>query len=141
MDLNEVTGRIIGAAITVHRALGPGLLESTYQACLVAELRKKGLRVREQVAVPIVYDDVLLECGYRMDLLVEERVVVELKAVAKVDRVFLAQLLTYLEHSGCTVGLLLNFNVEIMVEGVHRVVRGFVEDAVTAVNAESAEDR
>lgn len=139
--MNGVTGRIIGAAIAVHRALGPGLLESTYQACLLAELREKGLEVRDQVAVPIVYNGVRLDCGYRMDLLVEDRVVVELKAVTKVDRVFLAQLRTYLKHSGCTVGLLLNFNVEIMVEGVHRVVRGFVDDTVTAINAEQAEDR
>lgn len=139
--MNGITGRIIGAAITVHRTLGPGLLESTYQACLLAELREKGLRVRDQVAVPVVYNGVRLECGYRMDLLVEDLVVVELKAVTKVDRVFLAQLLTYLKHSSCTVGLLLNFNVEVMVDGVHRVVRGLVDDTVTAIKAEQAEDR
>lgn len=122
--INEISYRIIGAAINVHRAVGPGLLESTYQSCLAHELRKKGLRVAQQVAVPVVYDGLRLDCGYRVDMIVEGVIVLELKAVAKVDRVFLAQLLTYLRHTDCRLGLLLNFNEEIMVNGVHRVING-----------------
>ena len=121
--INRLTGRIIGAAIEVHRRLGPGLLESTYAACMIAELRSLGLHVERQVPVRVVYRDVDLECGYRIDLLVEQRVVVELKAVAALDRIHVSQVLTYLRLGGYEIGLLLNFNVvTLKAGGIRRVI-------------------
>jgi GxxExxY protein len=125
MDIDEITRAIIGEAITVHRDLGPGLLEAVYEACLVKRLTDRGLRVARQVALPVVYRGVRLDCGYRVDLVVEGRVLVELKSVSKLDEVYLAQLLTYLKLSGCAVGLLINFNVPRLVDGLRRVVRGY----------------
>lgn len=126
-DINDLTGNVIGAAMDVHGKLGPGLLESTYEACLAAELTRRGLRFERQVEVPIVYDGLLLECGYRLDVLVERQLVVELKSVTALDEVHTAQVLTYLRFGGWPVGLLLNFNVERLRHGgIRRLVLGYV---------------
>lgn len=118
----HVTAVVIGAAIAVHRELGPGLLESTYEACLTHELQRRGVQVERQKALPVRYKDAVVDCGYRIDLLVADLVVVELKAVERVLPIHRAQLLTYLRLSGRSVGLLLNFHVHAMRDGVHRVV-------------------
>jgi GxxExxY protein len=124
--LNELTGRIIDAAMRVHTALGPGLLESTYQACPLYELRKAGLKVLTQVAVPVVYDgQQLVDVGYRMDMLVEDEVVLELEATEGIAPIHRAQLLSYLRHSGKRVGLLFNFNVERLRDGIVRQINGY----------------
>ncbi|MGH9446491.1 MAG: GxxExxY protein, partial [Terriglobia bacterium] len=117
--LNHITESIIGAAIRVHRALGPGLLESAYEACLAFELGKRGLRVEQQKPLPLVYEGVKLECGYRIDLLVEGSAIVEIKSVDRVAPIHEAQILSYLKLSGCKVGLLINFNVTILKDGIH----------------------
>jgi GxxExxY protein len=122
--LNLITERIIGAAIEVHRALGPGLLESSYKACVAWELAAGGLRVEREVELPLVYKEVRLECGYRMDLVVERLVVVELKVAAQLIPVHTSQLLTYLRLSGYPAGLLINFNVPVLKNGIKRLVRG-----------------
>lgn len=118
----DITEVVIGAAIAVHRALGPGLLESAYEACLVYELMERGVQIERQKALPVTYRGIRIDCGYRIDLLVENRVIVELKAVEKVIPIHEAQLLTYLRLSGMQVGLLLNFNVSLMKDGVKRYV-------------------
>ena len=123
--LNALTERIIGAAITVHRELGPGLLESTYEACLMYELLQGGLKVERQVGVPIAYRGQTLACGYRIDLLVDDEVIVELKSVEKIERLHTAQLLSQLRLSNRAVGLLINFNVKRLALGIRRVVNGF----------------
>lgn len=105
----------------VHTALGPGLLESAYETCLAYELRQRGLRVETQVTLPVKYDGVELDAGYRLDLLVESRVIVELKAIEKMTPLHEAQLLSYLKLSGCKVGLLINFNVERLKDGIKRI--------------------
>lgn len=120
--LKQITQTIIGAAIEVHRALGPGLLESAYEVCLVYELRQRGLRVEQQKPLPVVYRDISLDCAYRVDLVVEDAVIVELKAVDALLPIHQAQLLSYLKLSGCKVGLLINFNVRVLKEGIRRVV-------------------
>ena len=117
-----LTREIISAAIDVHRALGPGLLESAYQACLSRELDLHKLRFRQQVELPLVYKDVKLDCGYRIDFIVEEKVVVELKAVEGLLPVHQAQLLTYLRLSGLRIGLLINCNVPVLKDGIRRRV-------------------
>lgn len=106
METNEITGKILNAAFKVHSALGPGLLESAYQACLVYELRKAGLKVEVEKPLPLIYDELKLECGYRIDIIVENEVVVELKAIEAINEVHLAQILTYLKLSGKHIGLL-----------------------------------
>jgi GxxExxY protein len=118
--LSDLTERIIGAAIEVHRSLGPGLLESAYEACLAVELRERGLFVEEQVMVPVVYKGRPIEAAYRIDLLVEKSVVVELKSVDEVTPVHEAQLITYLKLANKKVGLLINFNVELLKNGITR---------------------
>lgn len=118
----DLTEKIIGAAIAVHSELGPGLLESTYEACLAFELLDQGLVVERQKALPVMYKGVKLDCGYRLDLLVEEKVVVELKAVAGIEPVHTAQVLSYLKLSKCKVGLLINFNVKMLKNGIRRLV-------------------
>jgi len=123
--LNEITEEIIGSAIAVHRALGPGLLESAYEACLAYELAQRGLAVERQKGLPVTYRGVKVDCGYRLDLLVEELVVVELKAIEKLDRIHEAQLLSYLKLSGYRVGLLINFNVRMLKQGIRRMVNDF----------------
>jgi GxxExxY protein len=122
--LNKITEAIIGAAIHVHRTLDPGLLESAYKACLAYELEKRGLVVEQEKAVPLVYEAVKLECGYRMDLLVERSVVVEVKSVEALAPVHEVQALSYLRLSGCQLGLLVNFNVTALKEGVRRYANG-----------------
>ena len=121
-SVNRVTYKIIACAIAVHRALGPGLLESAYFACLVVELRSTGLRVDVDVKVPIVYRGMKLDCGYKLDMVVEGLVVVELKAILSVLPVHEAQLVTYLKLTGKPVGLLLNFNVPVMKDGITRKI-------------------
>jgi GxxExxY protein len=119
---DDLTKKIIGAAIEVHRALGPGLLESSYEACLIFELQQTGLKVEWQKAVPIAYKEVKLDCGYRLDLFVEEAVIVEVKSVGELAKIHEAQLVTYLKLSGCKVGLLMNFNVKILRQGLRRII-------------------
>ncbi|MCD6455457.1 MAG: GxxExxY protein [Methanophagales archaeon] len=123
--LNRITEGIIGAAIEVHRDLGPGLLESAYETCLAFELVERGLKVEQQKPLPVVYREVKLDCGYRLDLLVEEAVIVEVKAVDRLAPIHKAQLLSYLRLSGCKVGLLINFNVKVLKDGIRRVVNEF----------------
>ena len=125
MEVNEITGKIIGAAIEVHKALGPGLLESAYEECLYFELLQTGLKVEKQKALPVVYKEVKLEAGYRIDLLVEGSVVVELKSVEALNDVHTAQVLTYLKLSGCKTGLLMNFNVAKLTDGIKRFKNGY----------------
>jgi len=124
MTDNEITHAIIGAAIEVHKRLGPGFLESAYEECLTHELRTRQLRVDRQVPVPIVYRETKLECGYRLDLLVESRVVVELKSVDSLAPIHEAIILTYLRLSGHRIGLLINFNVGVLKDGVRRFIVG-----------------
>ena len=119
----ELTSQIIEAAIRVHRSLGPALLESAYETCLAHELVKRKLRIQRQLAVPILYDGVRIDAGYRIDLLVEEQVIVELKSVVKIDRIHEAQLLTYLRLADKPVGLLINFNVLRLRDGIMRRVQ------------------
>lgn len=127
MSINDITQAIIGAAIEVHRRLGPGLLESAYRVCLAYELRKRGLDVVEEQPIPVVYDDVRLECGFRADLLVNRSVVVELKAKSAMHPVDKAQVLSHLRLMDRSVGLLINFHEVKLVDGVHRIVNNFSE--------------
>jgi len=122
MTDNEITHEIIGAAMEVHKRLGPGLLESAYEECLSHELRLRNLRVEQQLGVPVVYKEVKLECGYRLDLLVEGRVVVELKSIVGLAPIHEAIILTYLRLSGHKIGLLINFNVTVLKDGVRRFI-------------------
>jgi len=118
----ELTRKIIGAAIEVHRAIGPGLLESAYQACLARELTVRGIPFEKEKPLPLDYKGMQLDCGYRLDFLVDGKVVVELKAVEVMHPVYEAQLLTYLKLTGCKVGLLINFNVPVLKDGITRRV-------------------
>jgi GxxExxY protein len=122
MNMNAVTEQIIGAAIEVHRALGPGLLESAYESCLAHELIERGLRVERQKEVPVHYKGVRVDCGYRLDLLVECLVIVELKAASRIEPIHEAQLLSYLKLTGCQVGLVINFNVRQLKSGIRRFI-------------------
>jgi GxxExxY protein len=117
----SLTGRIIGGAIEVHRRIGPGLLESAYETCLAYELQLRGLKVERQKPMPVYYKDVSLECGYRADLVIENQVIVEIKSVSSMGAIHEAQLLSYLRMSDCKVGLLINFNVKILKEGIRRM--------------------
>ena len=121
-ERDSLTESVIGLAIEVHRALGPGLLESAYQECLCYELKTNGIAFARQVALPVVYKAVKLDCGYRMDLVVDDRLVVELKTVEKILPIHEAQLLTYLRLSGIRPGLLLNFNTPVLKDGIKRMV-------------------
>ncbi len=122
MEINQITEKIIGCAIEVHRNLGPGLLESAYEECLVFELNKVGLKVERQKPVPVVYKDIKLDCGYRLDILVENTVVVELKVVDAINPVHEAQILTYMKFANKNIGLLINFNVAVLKNGIKRFV-------------------
>ena len=122
MTDNEITHQIIGAAIEVHKHLGPGLLESAYEECLFHELQLRNLRVERQKAVPVVNKQTKLECGYRLDLLVEGRIVVELKSVDGLGPIHEAIILTYLRMSGHKLGLLINFNVGVLKDGIRRFI-------------------
>ena len=120
-ELNEITEAIIGAAIEVHRALGPGLLESAYVTCLVYKLRERGFKGLQEVPLPLVYKEVKLDCGYRLDLLVNDAVIVEVKSVESLAPIHEAQLLSYLKLADCKIGLLINFNVKMLKYGVKRL--------------------
>ena len=120
--LDGVTEAVIGAAIEVHRTLGPGLLESTYEECLAYELQLCGVRFERQRPLPVRYKQVSLDCSYRLDLVVQEAVVVELKSVERLEPIHTAQLLTYLRPSGLRVGLLMNFNVPVLRAGLRRLI-------------------
>ena len=125
MHLNELSQAIIGAGIEVHRELGPGLLESAYEECLSYELRQKGLGFTRQQPLPVVYKGTRLDCGYQMDLVVENKIILELKSVDRLLPIHQAQLLTYLKLTNLTLGLLLNFNVYTFTSGIRRVVNNF----------------
>jgi GxxExxY protein len=122
MNENEISNRIIGMAISVHKALGPGLLESTYKECLFFRLRKDGFRVEKEKPIPLIYEEVKLDCGYRIDLLVESKVVIEIKSIEALNDVHFAQILTYMKLGGYKLGLLINFNVSMLKDGIKRVI-------------------
>ena len=121
-DFNKLTGEVIGSAIEVHKALGPGLLESAYEECLCRELTLRNITYDRQRALPIHYKGVDLDCGYRLDIVVDNKVVVELKACEELKAIHEAQLLTYLKLTGIRIGLLINFNVRVLKEGIKRLV-------------------
>jgi GxxExxY protein len=122
MEYEELTDKIIGCAMEIHTALGPGLLENTYKECLFYKLREAGLLVEKEKPMPLVYEEVNLDCGYRIDLLVENSIVVELKSVKKIEDIHFAQILTYMKLGKFKVGLILNFNVSHLKDGIKRVV-------------------
>lgn len=122
MTENEIGKRLVHAALQVHKNTGPGLLESACQACLEYELKKSGLFTEKEVALPVVYDEVKLECGYRIDLWLERKVIVEIKSVDSLNDIHMAQILTYLKLSGNKLGYLINFNVPLIKDGIRRVV-------------------
>ena len=122
MTENEISQKIIGAAIEVHKQLGPGLLESTYETCLAYELKQLGIDVKQQIALPVVYKEVKLDAGYRIDLLIENKVIVEIKSVEALADIHTAQLLTYLKLKDLKLGLLINFNSVRVVDGLKRIV-------------------
>jgi GxxExxY protein len=122
MTENDISREIIGACIRIHRTLGPGLLESTYQKCLCYELEKMGYKVESEKPVPLIYEDIVIGCGYKIDILVEQKVVIELKSVSELDDVHAAQLLTYLKLGDYKLGLLINFNELLLKDGLRRIV-------------------
>ncbi|WP_353134095.1 GxxExxY protein [Pseudopedobacter sp.] len=119
---NFLSKEIIGAALKVHKALGPGLLESAYKECLYYELLKSGLYVEKEKSLPLVYEEVKLNCGYRLDLFVEGKVIIETKSVEEISDVHFAQVLTYLKLTKCKLGLLMNFNVVLLKDGIRRII-------------------
>lgn len=127
MTENGIGKIIVNCAFKVHKELGPGLLESTYEECVKYELIKAGLKVEQQKALPVVYKDVKLECGYRIDLLVQDKVIIENKSVEALNDIHLAQILTYLKLSDCRLGFLINFNVKLIKKGIKRVVNNLSE--------------
>jgi len=127
MDINDLTRKIIGAAIEVHKHLGPGLLESSYEECLCHEFQLRKINYERQKPVPIIYKGVKLDCGYRLDVLVEGMIILELKSCEKVEDIHRAQLLTYLKLSALNVGLILNFNEPVLKDGIIRIVNNFEE--------------
>jgi GxxExxY protein len=129
MSENAITERIIGCAIKIHKALGPGLLESAYEECLFYELSKTNLKIERQKALPLIYEAVKLECGYRADFLIEKKVIIEIKALDALDDIHLAQTLTYLKLSHCQIGLLINFNVLKLTNGLKRVINNSYSSA------------
>ena len=122
MKINDITGKILNAAYKVHSALGPGLLESSYQACMKFELEKVGLQVELEKSLPLIYEEIRLDCGYRIDMLVEKEVIVEFKTVEEFTDVHIAQILTYLKLSKKSIGLLINFNTKSLKNGIKRVI-------------------
>ncbi len=122
---NDITRSIIECALKVHSALGPGMLESAYQECLYYELKKQGHKVEKEKALPLIYDEVKMDCGYRIDLLVDNTIIVELKAVNEINNLHVAQLLSYLKMSNKQIGLLLNFNVTMLRDGIKRIVNNY----------------
>jgi GxxExxY protein len=137
--LNRITGIIIAAAIAVHKVLGPGLLESAYITCLIFELRRRGLKVEEQRPVPLTYCGIKLDCTYRLDLVVEDLVIVEVKALEKFAPIHTAQMLTYLRLTDCPVGLLLNFNAPVLKDGLKRVLNTWTTCKRTSVEPNAAQ--
>jgi GxxExxY protein len=123
--LNDLSYRIIEAGIEIHRALGPGLLESTYRKCMIYELRGRGLDIVAEKIIPVRYKDIVLDAGYRVDLIVADTIIVELKAIETVLPVHYQQVLTYLKHANKPLGLLINFNVAVLTSGVKRIKNGF----------------
>jgi len=121
---NEITEKIIGCALEVHKTLGPGLLESAYKECLFYKLTKSGLIVNKEKPIPVVYEEVKLDCGYRIDLLVENKVVVEIKSLDALHDIHTAQVLTYLKLGNYKLGLLINFNVVLLKQGIKRIING-----------------
>jgi len=124
MKINELSQKVIGIAIELHKNLGPGLLESAYEAALIYDLRESGLDVKQQVAMPFIYKDIKQEIGYRIDILVENKILIELKSVESLAPVHFAQTLTYLKLSNIQLGLLINFNTKLLKDGIHRIVNG-----------------
>jgi len=122
MDIEKIFKKVLDCSFKVHTALGPGLLESAYEECLYFDLNKSGLKVEKQKALPLVYDEVKLDVGYRVDLLVENKVIIEIKSVEALADIHMAQILTYLKLSGCKLGLLANFNVKHLKDGIRRVI-------------------
>jgi GxxExxY protein len=137
--LDEISHRIIGAAIEVHRHLGPGLLESAYQSCLAFELKQLGLKVEEQKPLPVVYKQVKLDCGYRLDMVVEDEIIVEIKAIETLLPIHDAQLLSYLRLTKKRVGLLMNFHVPVLKNGLKRIVNEFPDSEWEKRQAPQAE--
>ncbi|MHB1155869.1 MAG: GxxExxY protein [Phycisphaerales bacterium] len=130
--MDELTSKIIAAGIEVHRTIGPGLLESAYEQCLAQELRIRGMKFECQLPLPVQYKGVALDCGYRLDFLVERAIVVELKAVDRLQPIHEAQLLTYLKLGGWNVGLLMNFNVPVLKDGIKRMVLNYQDPSATS---------
>ncbi|MFO7703465.1 GxxExxY protein [Psychroflexus maritimus] len=126
MTENQISSEIIGAAIEVHKQLGPGLLESAYETCLAFELRKKGFKVERQLALPLIYKDVKLDAGYRIDLLVNDKVIIEVKSLDALAPIHTAQILTYLKLKDIKLGLLINFNSVVVKDGIKRVINGYL---------------
>lgn len=124
MEMNELSGKIIGLAIEVHTALGPGLLESSYKECLYYKIGKSGLYVEKEKPIPLIFENVKLECGYRIDLLVDNKIVIEIKSVDALNDIHLAQTLTYLKLGNYKLGLLMNFNVVRLKDGIKRIING-----------------
>jgi GxxExxY protein len=125
--VNELTEKVIGAAIEVHKSLGPGLLESVYEECLCYELVSKKIGYQRQIPLPVKYREVRLDCGYRLDVVVEDAVILELKSCERIESIHKAQLLTYLKLSGLRIGLIINFNVPVLKNGIIRVVNNLKE--------------
>lgn len=124
MTENEIANVVFESALKVHKRLGPGLLESAYEECMFYELKKTNLKVEKQKALPLIYDEVRLDVGYRLDLMIENKFIVEIKSVESLNEVHLSQILTYLKLSDCKLGLLINFNVNLLKSGVRRVING-----------------
>jgi len=133
--LDQITGRIIGAAIEVHKTLAPGLLESAYEACLAYELHQLGYKVEQQKPLPVIYKEVKLDCGYRLDLAVEDVVIVEIKAIEQLAPIHDAQVISYLRLADNRVGLVINFHVTLLKYGVKRIVNNFPDSAHSAISA------
>ena len=127
MDINKLSSKIIGAAIEVHKAIGPGLLESAYEQCICHELSLRGLSFKRQVPLSVSYKGISLDCGYRLDVVVEDVIILELKSCERIEPIHRAQLLTYLKLSGLNIGLLLNFNTTVMRDGIVRIVNELKE--------------
>jgi GxxExxY protein len=124
MSENDIAHKILGCAFEVHKALGPGLLESAYQECLCYKLQQSGLSIHKEKPMPLIFEGVTLECGYRIDILVENKVVIEIKSIDALNDVHLAQILTYMKLGNYKLGLLLNFNVALLKQGIKRVING-----------------
>jgi len=124
MTENEISKVVFDASLKIHKVLGPGLLESAYEACLFYELKKTGLKIERQKTLPLIYEDVKLDAGYRIDIIIEDKFIIEIKAVEALNDVHLAQLLTYLKLSDCKLGMLINFNVSLIKNGIKRVING-----------------